>query len=702
MRRISNVLHSLPAQMILSFVALAILTAAAAGLPALWLVGGELERQAWDQLDQGRRAVQALYAAQETEVASLAALAAGRPTLRQLVESGDQAALGDYLVALQADTPLDLVAVCPPEDAAASSVLAQAGALAADIEPCDWLSGTVQTAAAFYAVPGASAAQPWLASVQPVPGRGAGEPPLGQVVAALRLDDEFVAQMEARAGLEHSILIDGQPAATSLVAAERLPLAADLVAPRESFRLAGQPYYATRLPLGYPGLEAEVILPVANLAAARQRLGWTVAGTSVAVAAAGSVLGALLARRISRPLAHLAGAAAALSTGDLDRPISIEAHVREVALLAQALEGAREDLRQTLAELRQEKAWSDHLLEAIVEGIVTLDRQGRITFFSQGAERITGWQRDQVLGRPCDQVLQPVDTPEPFSQLIPAPGGRRKIAVELPDGRQAMLAVTGARLLPPEGGNARVALVFRDVSEEEVVHRLLGDFLANVAHEFRTPLSAVAASVELLLDQAPDLSREELQELLTSLHLGILGLQTLVDNLLESASIETGHFRVYARPCSLADIIADAIRTMQPLILKHAQQLVIELPAAMPVVHADPRRVAQVLVNLLSNAAKYGRDGGEVAIGAALLPGGQRVRISVADQGPGIPATERGGLFRRFAHPNAETDQARMGAGLGLSVVKAVVEAHGGQVGLDDRPGGGVVFWFTLPTASDQ
>ncbi len=409
-----------------------------------------------------------------------------------------------------------------------------------------------------------------------------------------------------------------------------------------------------------------------------------------------------------------------------------DANAGEAASVAQALESARADLQQTLAELRQEKAWTDHLLESIVEGIVTLDRQGRITFFSQGAERTTGWQRDQVLGHACDQIFRPVGTNEPFTQLIPAPGGKRRIAVELRDGRQAMLAVTGARLLPPESNNARVALVFRDVSEEEAVHRLLGDFLANVAHEFRTPLSAVAASVELLLDQAPDLiaahtdpigqagrqgtegespvlqplvvastgheANGELRELLASLHAGILGLQNLVDNLLESASIETGHFRVYPHPSSMGEIIAEAIRMVQPLVYKRSQHFVIDLPAAMPTVQADPRRVAQVLVNLLSNATKHNPDNAE--IGILVNVHGNQVRVSVTDQGPGIPIEERNVLFRRFAHQSTGHDPTKAGAGLGLSVVKAVVEAHGGQVGIEDRPGGGVTFWFTLMAAA--
>jgi signal transduction histidine kinase len=247
--------------------------------------------------------------------------------------------------------------------------------------------------------------------------------------------------------------------------------------------------------------------------------------------------------------------------------------------------------------------------------------------------------------------------------------------------------------------DARVALVFRDVSEEEAVHRLMGHFLANVAHEFRTPLSALAASVELLLDQAPDLTASELHNLLTSLHLGILSLQTLVDNLLESASIEAGRFRVSPHPTSLGQIIAEAIRMMQPLLDKHGQRLVVELPVAIPVVRADARRMVQVLVNLLSNASKYGPDEAEITIGAGVSQ--DWVRVTVSDRGPGVPPEQRGDLFRRFVYPNSQNNKTHYGVGLGLSVVKAVVQAHNGQVGIEDRPGGGSTFWFTLPVEGE-
>jgi signal transduction histidine kinase len=227
------------------------------------------------------------------------------------------------------------------------------------------------------------------------------------------------------------------------------------------------------------------------------------------------------------------------------------------------------------------------------------------------------------------------------------------------------------------------------------MHRLVGEFLANITHEFRTPLAALAASAELLLDQAPTLSRAELQELLMALHLSILSLQTLIDNLLESARVEAGRFRVFPQPADLGGLIAEAVRVMEPLTIRHDQYLVLELPANVPMVQADPRRTVQVLINLLSNAIKYGPDKSEIALRVTTTD--HWARVAVADCGPGVPEDYRPDLFRPFVRPASMDNLLRHGAGLGLSVTKAIVDAHGGQVGIEDRPGGGSVFWFTLP-----
>jgi two-component system phosphate regulon sensor histidine kinase PhoR len=693
--------------MILSFIGLVLLTAVAIGAPAIWLIRDQLELQAWSQVEQGRRAALALYEAREQEIKSLAILTAQRPTLRQLLSAKDTAKLQTYLQTLREGTRLDLLLVCDTQALPATQTDASLANELCRVDITDGLK-VIDTDGILSA---------WMISAQTVDDLSSGETSADSeafiaknsyhVVVGIRMDDSFAQQMRDQTGLDHTVLVNGKSVGSSLSNGNgRYGTLQQINSPNDgsedlfTFSYAGTPYYATRVDLSGSEIKAELSLSVSGIVATQRRLAWAFVVGILGVALVSSTVGAYLARRIAQPLANLTEAAAALSTGDLATPIIAETRVREVALVAQALANAQADLKQTLEQLRQEKAWTDHLLEAIVEGIVTLDEDGRITFFSQGAQRITGWQRDQVLGRPCNQVFQPLETDNAFTELIPPPDRRSKIPVALQNGREAILAVTGARLLPPGGGNARIALVFRDVSEEEAVHRLLGHFLVNVAHEFRTPLAAVAASVELLLDQAPELSSSELNELLNSLHLGVLGLQTLVDNLLEGASIEAGHFRVFPRPADLSEIIAEAIHIIQPLLHKRGQFLTIELPAAIPIVQADPRRIVQVFVNLLSNASRYGPDEAEIGIAATVKDAD--IRIEISDQGPGVLPEQRKDLFRRFRHAGSTDDTMSKGAGLGLSVVKAIVEAHGGQVGMDARSTGGSIFWFTLPRGSDR
>jgi PAS domain S-box-containing protein len=669
-------IHSLPMQMIAAFIAIVLLTAATVGLPAIWLLQNQLDRQAWSQVAQGHHAAMTLYEIQMRELESLATLTAQRPTLRLLLDRSDQAALTDYLITLQTSVSVDLIMVCSSNRLVAATV--------SYIPICD--NSSLE---GFYVHGKIPPGETWMLA------RTAIKEEVGtdEVIVGLRVDDEFAMKMRDETGLEHMLWVDAYVVTTSFTNGTSIvPVTEE--AYNFTFVFGGRPYYATYLPLD-ENLKAAVALDVSEITATRNRLaGWMVTGI-LGVAALGSLLGVLLSRRISQPLVSLAESAQSFSRGDLGFPVAMYTSVREVAQVSKALENARVDLLSTMTSLQSERDWSDHLLASIVEGIVTLDGDGRITYFSHGAERITGWSRLEVLGRTCDDVFSLADSDELLSSVIPQPGKRAKADVRLAGERTASLAITRAALVPTAAVEAEVALVFRDISEEEAVHRILGHFLANVSHEFRTPLSALAASIELLLDQAPDLSPTELQELLISLHLGTLGLQTLVDNLLESASIETGHFRISPRATDLGNIIAEAAETMRPLLDKYGQRLVVELPVDIPTVRADPRRTVQVLVNLIGNASKYGPPDAEIRLNVTRTP--YESRVEVADQGPGISPEARDNLFRRFIYPAEGSNAPQPGAGLGLSVVKAIVEAHGGKVGVGDWEGCGVVFWFTLP-----
>lgn len=687
-RKLPPILLSLPAQWLIVLVVLVILAASAIGIPAIWLVREQLDLQARELVSQGGHMAAVLLDDTATGLSNLAILTAQRPTLTELLELGDPERLDAYLETLRAGAGLDAVMVC----SAAGEVVAQVG-LPLAAQACQ-----ASPAERIFRSPPGETPPAWLLSSQPVPGD-----PAFFVIAGQALDENFSAELRAQTGMEHLFLYNDELLGGSFpqnaLAWEAISAQSDEAGspdnPDSTFTLDGTPYFAVRSPYHETGLETIVLLPGTLISETQQRLTLTITAGILLVTIFCSLVAVFLARQVSRPLVRLRDSAIALRKGDLTTPVVATTQVNEIAQVAYALEDARIALRDTLQELRQEKAWADHLLESVAEGIVTLDSQGRITFFSRGAERITGWQQEQVLGRHVDEVFRLTDREALFSQRLPIPGARQEIMNIQAHGRSVTLAVTGAALAPPEAGKASLALSIRDISNEEAMRGLLGDFLANVTHEFRTPLTALAVSIELLLDQLDELSTVELHELLVSNHLGVLSLQHLIDNLLEGASIEAGRFQVSPRPVELADVIEDAVRVMHPLIEKNHQELLLEVPPDLPPVRVDPRRTTQVLVNLLSNAIKWSPQGSTIELRARAEE--DAVRIQVADQGPGISPEHKQDLFVRFAHVQSADRRAEHGAGLGLSVVKAIVESQQGCVGVEDRPDGGVVFWFTVP-----
>jgi len=374
----------------------------------------------------------------------------------------------------------------------------------------------------------------------------------------------------------------------------------------------------------------------------------------------------------------------------------IDEHAEDAADLIDHYDALRRELQRSDEALRRQRLWAENLIESIVEGVVTLDRHGRITSFSRGAERITGWKRPEAVGASAGVIFRTPPEAASFWQQIPPAGGEHKIDIFDRQGKRLTLSVTGARLASTDGDPAQVALVLRDVTEEESAIRATNKLLANVSHEFRTPLSALAASVELLRSSDPPLVPAEQERLLLSLQRGTLRLQSMVDNLLDSMSIQAGRFRVAPEPLALAPVIADAVHFMEPLFRQKGQPVQWRVPADLPMVQGDARRLAQVLHNLLSNASKYGPPGQPVSVRAEMRSG--KVWVGVTDRGAGIAPEAQESLFRRFGRLD-DNDENSTGIGLGLAIVKEIILRHGGEVGVDSQSGAGATFWFTLPPA---
>jgi PAS domain S-box-containing protein len=337
---------------------------------------------------------------------------------------------------------------------------------------------------------------------------------------------------------------------------------------------------------------------------------------------------------------------------------------------------------------------AETLIQSLPEGIVTINESGQIMSFNRSAERIIGWSNGEALGKSINEVLPLAAGKGQFLERLSA-AAIPPINAMNRQGRDITLAVTTASLDLPEGFAPQTVLVIRDVTTEDAAQRLRSYFLANISHEFRTPLSALKASVELLLEGVDSFTLNETLELARSIHFSVTSLQTLVDNLLESVSIEAGRFRIRRRSTDIGLLVAEVAALMKPLLERRGQKLITSLPDHLPQLSVDPMRLTQVLVNLLSNASKYGPMEEPIEL-ALCLQQDQVLKLSVSDRGSGIPAEDKENIFRRFVRLE-EKDNTQYGVGLGLSVVKTIVESHGGTVGMEERPGGGSIFWFTIP-----
>ncbi len=240
---------------------------------------------------------------------------------------------------------------------------------------------------------------------------------------------------------------------------------------------------------------------------------------------------------------------------------------------------------------------------------------------------------------------------------------------------------------------SQLSAMYEDLAREKNRYR---DFLAIMPHEFKTPLSAVVASLELLETGDAQLSPDQIT-LLNSIRRATIRLQGLVNNLLDTASLQAGHFQVFAEPHDLASIVEEARAFIQPVLDQRKQSLLVQSNASVPKVMADRIRITQVLINLISNASKYGP--AEEPICVEIAPDGEFVRTGISDRGAGIPPEEQSLLFQRFMRVGKRNGRSVEGIGFGLAIVKGIIELHHGQVGITSAPGKGTTVWFTLPAA---
>lgn len=358
------------------------------------------------------------------------------------------------------------------------------------------------------------------------------------------------------------------------------------------------------------------------------------------------------------------------------------------------------DLRAAQAEVEEREDQQRALIEATVDGILGVDSRGRIASANPAAARILGCEEADLRGGDLRELLV-----EPHrSELGEALAAYRR------QGDAGLLGSTrilegvradGARV-PVEwtlsevpGARERPLMVtFRDISERLALERLKSQFLSTVSHELRTPLTSIRGSLRLLEEGVVGKLPAEAQDIARVAHSNCLRLGNLIDDILDLEKLEAGHMTLEFEKVDMAHLVVAAVDRLVGFAAEYGVELLAPEVAPMDLV-CDPERVEQVLANLLSNAVKFSPAGGKVSVRIVDVP--DRVRVEIDDQGPGVPAEERERIFQRFQQGDSTDRRQRGGTGLGLAIGRALVEAHGGSVGVEPREVGGSRFWIELP-----
>lgn len=675
------------------------IVSSAISVPVIGVRREQLLEQAQLRLLQAGRTVETIYTERLRFATQFAELLAERPWLVESLQAGDTGRVEEFVRQTRDDTHFDLVTVVD----SAGTLVAQDGM------PALWQPhASFSDSPVFWGDPGIGLVVQVAAMIADQ------DQPVGTLLGSFVMDDDFLVDMRAQTEMDQSILLDRQLVASSLdgrfaggpgalrAAEVETAVFAEGMAIVVEASIGDVPYLARYKPLRHPDGSTigmiEILLPLGPVRAAQNQATVTLLIITFGAILAALLPGWLLVRRFSQPVRQLAYATEAIGNDGLASPIAVKGPM-EVQVLSQAIERMRYQLYNTYTALEAEKARYANILESVEEAIITLDLDEHVTSLNRSAEELLGWERASAQGKPLGHVIRLEQGQILTLEQIP-PVGTVHLPIRTPDGQTLTVSATRACVDDPGDDLPReYIVVLRDVSEEAAVEQLKEEFLANITHEFRTPLAALTASLEILREDGDTLSPTERQHMLTTIHTGAQRLDTLVRNLLDSASLQAGYFRVDPAVHQLKPLLDEAIETMRPLLSERSQTVALVLPEGMPAVFADDRRVVQVLVNLLSNASKFGPRGDTIQI--AVTATGTELCVAVTDHGPGIAPSRRPHLFERFLRPGPETMRAQ-GIGLGLAIVKAIVERHSGQITVNSSNAHGTTFVFTLPRASDS
>ena len=390
---------------------------------------------------------------------------------------------------------------------------------------------------------------------------------------------------------------------------------------------------------------------------------------------------------LSRRVRAIAAVAQRYSAGDLTRP-TYEYGGDELGTVARVLDGSVQELGRRLQDLSRDRARMEATLAGMVEGVLVVDRNGRLQMINYAAQAMLRIDASAV-GRPYLEVIR---HPDITAQLAAVLRGEQVDSRELTLAREpGRTFIARAASVAASGGGGGV-LVLHDISDLKRADQIRRDFVANVSHELRTPLTAIKGYAEALLDghADSDSSRRFLEIILRH----GTRMERLVQDLLRLARLDARQEQLEPGPCDLRHLMEGIVTDLQPAIAAKQQDVTVTVPDEACRVVTDAAKLHDIMRNLVENAINYSPDGADVALAAARRNG--TLTITVADSGPGIPAADLARVFERFYRVDKSRGRPG-GTGLGLSIVKHLAELLGGEVRAENRPEGGALFTVILP-----
>jgi two-component system phosphate regulon sensor histidine kinase PhoR len=410
------------------------------------------------------------------------------------------------------------------------------------------------------------------------------------------------------------------------------------------------------------------------------KLNYHVAGISLGIVFIALLAAFLISRSVVRPIRHLTLAATKVASGDFSARVFLNTK-DELRGLADSFNRMNEEMGRMFSELGQQKEELKIIIDSLQEGLLVLDKEGRIIRSNESFRKIIGNQA--VEGKLYWEIMR---NPR-LAELFKNAGGRReKFVEELTLGDRVFMC-SGA---PLEGGEGIVS-IFYDITEIKNVEKIKKDFVSNVSHELRTPLTSIKGYAETLrneVDTVPGKKYLETIERNTDRLINIVNDLLLLSDLEEKAVLEL-------KDIDLRGFLENVIGIFDKRLKEKQLSLVIDVNENLPSIKADLFKLEQMLVNLLDNAVKY-TDRGEITVSLDVHE--KRVRIQVKDTGIGIPKDDIPHVFERFYVVDKSRSRKSGGTGLGLSIVKHIVLLHNGTINIESALGKGTSVTVTLPT----